>query len=52
MWLLVLVRKLVTTTLCLSHYNWHLMAGRLAAASEVAEENTPYYFKKGMVCQF
>jgi hypothetical protein len=32
MWSLVLVSKLVTTTKCSSHYNLHLMAGRLAPA--------------------
>jgi hypothetical protein len=36
MWSLVLVSKLVTTFYCSSHYNLHLMAGRLAPASEVA----------------
>jgi hypothetical protein len=36
MWSLVLVSKLVTTTYCSSHYNVHLIAGRLVPASEVA----------------
>jgi hypothetical protein len=49
MWSLVLVSKLVTTTYCSSHYNLHLMAGRLAPASEVAgSEDIPYHFKKGI----
>jgi hypothetical protein len=40
MWSLVLVSKLVTTTYRSSHYNLHLMAGRLARASEVAGGHT------------
>jgi hypothetical protein len=46
MWSLVRVSKLVTTTHCSSHYNLHLMAGRLAPASEVAGGHT-LPFKKG-----
>jgi hypothetical protein len=30
----------------------HLMAGRLAPASEVAGGHTIYHFNKGVVCQF
>jgi hypothetical protein len=54
MWSLVLVSKLVTTTyyLVLEHYNLHLMAGRLAPASEVAGGHTLPFYKGHMVCQF
>jgi hypothetical protein len=45
MWSLVLVSKLVTTTYCLSHYNLHLMAGRLPPASEVAGRHTLPFLK-------
>jgi hypothetical protein len=52
MWSLELVSKLVTTTLCSSHYNWHLMAGHLAPASEVAIGHTLPFLKRSRSANF